>query len=61
MMENLTANLSDEDKEAVETLLTQYREDEKAFHKAVEKATESIKEEWEANKTAYKDSILAIV
>ena len=59
-LENITANLSDTDKEAVEELLTQYREEEKAFHEAVEKATESIKEEFEATKTSIKEKIVAI-
>ena len=31
-LETITANLSDSDKNAVETLLNQYREEEKAFH-----------------------------
>lgn len=60
-LESLTANLSDSDKEAVETLLNQYREEEKAFHESLEKATESIKEEWEATKTSYKEKIVAII
>lgn len=59
-LENITANLSDSDKAAVEELLTQYREEEKAFHESVEKATESIKEEFEATKTAIKEKIVAI-
>ena len=59
-LENITANLSDSDKKAVEELLTQYREEEKAFHEAVEKATESIKEEFEATKTSIKEKIVAI-
>ncbi len=59
-LENITANLSDSDKAAVEELLTQYREEEKAFHESVEKATESIKEEFETTKTAIKEKIVAI-
>ena len=59
-LETITANLSDSDKNAVETLLNQYREEEKAFHESIEKATESIKEEWEATKTSYKEKIVAI-
>ena len=59
-LESITANLSDTDKKTVEELLTQYREEEKAFHEAAEKATESIKEEFEATKTSIKEKIVAI-
>ena len=65
-LDNLTANLSDEDKEAVETLLTQFREGEKAFFEKLDAATTdeektSVEEEWEATKISIKESILAIV
>lgn len=65
-LDNLTANLSDEDKEAVETLLTQFREGKKSFFEKLDAATTdeektSVQEEWEATKTSIKESILAIV
>ena len=59
-LENITANLSESDKEAVEKLLTQYREEEKTFHEAVEKATASIREEFENSKTSIKEKIISI-
>ncbi len=59
-MENLLTNLSEDDQEAVQSLLDEYREAEKAYHEAVDEATASIKEDWESTKEAIKQKIVAI-
>jgi len=65
-MDDLLTNLSDEDKQFVESLLTEYKEWEKLFIEGLNSTTTdddktAIQEKWEASKTALKENLLKIV
>ena len=65
-MNDLLTNLSDEDKEAVESLLTEYREWEKLYFEGLDSATTdadktALQEKWEASKTTLKEKLLKLV
>lgn len=65
-MNNLLINLSDEDKETVESLLTEYREWEKLYFEGLNSATTdadktALQEKWEASKTTLKEKLLKLV
>ena len=65
-MDNFLTNLSEEDQEAVKSVMDEFREAEKAFFEKLDAATtdeekDSIREEWDASKTSYQEKLQSLV